>query len=111
MKKTVHIDADGLIRLAECLVTTLAEIGIPARTEAQLRASIAGTRFAISRYSVLVTAAQKHSIAASFLNEARKMRDDSTNRLCRRVRGIIAQLTLPENDLSRAADQLLSVGA
>src|ERR1043166_1045328 len=98
-KMTVAMKADELICQAESLATMLAETDIPTRTEAELRASIAATKFGISRYSALLIAAKDRPIAAGFLNEAREMRDYSINRLRRRVNGAIAKLSSEENEI------------
>ena len=89
-------DADALLALAENIAAVLSEkhdeLGISNDVEALLRASIAGTTFAINRYLAFLAGANKSPVAMSHLATARSQCDRSIKQLRRRVSRSIAEL-------------------
>src|SRR5262249_18617139 len=105
-------DADGLIALAESVATVLSEkqheLNMDTEIEAVLRASIAAAKNGINMYLLVVAQATSSPLARKYLAESRRHCQRSLERLRRRIRHSIADLSrvIGEKQLIRSVDDV-----
>ena len=110
-------DARELFALAEQMADVLAqkrpELGQDDRTEAHLRASIAGARYACTVYAAMCRHKEKSAVARRFLEQADHRRKRALERLHEHViRSLAVICELMNHDaLVDVAEQVLSAGA
>src|SRR5215471_5991849 len=94
--KLLPKDPYGLVAFAEALAAVLAkkreELGMSIDVEALLRASIGGARYTTDAYFAVLSGASQSPEAASYLAEAKRLRDRNVKQLRRRVTRSIMEL-------------------
>jgi hypothetical protein len=94
--KLLPKDPYGLVAFAEALAAVLAkkreELGISIDVEALLRASIGGARYTTDAYFAVLSGACQSTEAASYLAEAKRMRDRNVKQLRQRITRSIVEL-------------------
>ena len=94
--KLLPKDPYGLVAFAEALVAVLSkkreDFGIPIDVEVLLRASIGAATYTTDAYFAVLSGANQWPEAASYLAEAKRLRDRSVRQLQRRVTRAIVEL-------------------